>query len=233
MSEPAVAGSRVSQGDAVVHRRRLPRPLGLQGRAGALQIAGLDLPIRPIHMVITNARVPLCYRESEVEEYCSAYRVYVEAMQGARPLTWSVTSPMYVSLAHSLEIVGEGWREGEYKQMDPQEPVVHLVPFEVHFYRGTVSTSFGGSPEFSFGLGMQYPKVVSFGPEGHEYLYDAAAYRGFALFADLRAAIRARTSPCRIQSSEKIHRTRIRISPSMREAMASHPGLAVQGLRVL
>jgi hypothetical protein len=191
------------------------------------------LVARSLHMMITNRRVPLSYRESEIEEYCSAYRVYVEAMRGARPLNYEVTGPMYVSLAHSLDIINERVIDGEYKSMEPEEPTVYLSPFEVHFYRGTVSTSIGGSDQFSFGLEMTYPKVVSFDREGYEYLHDTSTYPAFALFADLKAAIQTLTSPCRIQSPEKVHRTRIRISPSMREAMASHPGLAAQGLRVV
>ncbi len=188
---------------------------------------------RSLHLVITNRRVPRSYRESAIEEYCAAYEVYVEAMQGVRPLNWRVTGPVYVGLAHSLDIIGEKVIDATYKLMEPGEPITQLAPFEVYFSRGTVSTGVGGSPERSLGLEMTYPKVVFFEREGYEHPRDAATYPGFALLWELKAAIHARSSPCRIQSAEKVHRTRIRLSPSMREVMASHPGLAAQGLRAL
>jgi hypothetical protein len=139
-----------------------------------------------LHLVITNRRVPLSYRESEIEQYCSAYEVYVEAMRGLRPLNWRVIQPLYVGLAHSLDVIGEESVDATYKGMRPEEPVVHLDPFEVHFHRGTVSTIAGGSPSFSFGLEMTYPKVVFFERERYEHPRDTSAYPGFALFSEFK-----------------------------------------------
>jgi hypothetical protein len=187
---------------------------------------------RDLILAVTDSRVPADYESTPAAEYVAAYASYVEAVFADATVPHHLAMGLYMSVASSLDVLtAETCPDARYKLLHPHEPLINLSPLELYYVEGKLSTSMSGNVHF--GLEMAFPKVISLAQERHEVLHGTGGYPSAALFADLRAQLGAVTSPCRIESPVKVHRTDVRISSSMRERARLHPGLAAQGLRVV
>ena len=82
------------------------------------------------------------------------------------------------------------------------------------------------------GLSMSYPRVVSYSREGHEVLHDTADLANAGIYQRLTRFLTAITRPCTLEAPEKTHRTRLRISKSVRPLVEAHPMLREHGLKL-
>jgi hypothetical protein len=186
-----------------------------------------------VWLVANNRRVPGDYAHTDLQEYIESYSAFTDALAGKREVDWQITGPLYMGITRSLDIVSFTPAGQAYKVVEFAEPVVSMRPFHVVLYNGTVSTSIHDKDKYSLGLEVSYPKVVFFERDGYDIPHDASRYPNYELLVALRTEIHGVTRPCRISSPGRVHRTRIRISESMRVIVKNHPGLAEQGLRVL
>lgn len=179
------------------------------------QLAALELSL-----VITNCRVPVTYFSTPIEEYREQYAAYFRAVSGEGDgVDWHVTSPMYISLTRPSVHIGFEviTRHPEYKLVEPSEPLINLSPFPLYYdnERQQISLVHGGMESWSFGLRMDYPKVVSYSSEHHECLHNTSSYMNAELFAQLKGGIDCITTNATILSPAKRHRTKVRISEAV------------------
>jgi hypothetical protein len=183
-------------------------------------------------LVITNGRVPASYVCTPLEEYLAAYTAYVDALCGEGPMPRALEMGIHMSMAASLACIAfASCPDARYKLASANEPVIDLSPVDLYYAEGVFSTRRSG--HISFAVQMAFPKVVSFSREGHEVLHETSGYPSARLYEELRAAVHAVTSPCRIESPVRVHRTDIRISASVRERVRGAPALARLGLTVV
>jgi hypothetical protein len=188
---------------------------------------------RPV-LVITNGRVPADYESTPLTDYVESYERYVKAMLESPAEASRASTAIYMGLAASLERFSpKPCAGGNYKLMNPDEPVVNLGPVFLHYdgRRGQLCTNV--MSELYFGVQLSFPRVISLDRDRYEVLYDTAEFATFAIFREVKSRIQKVTRPCKIQSPSREHRTPIRITDGMRERMKQHPGLKEASLEIV
>ena len=199
----------------------------------ALTVDELDrvLRSRDLFVVITNARVPADYSCTPLDEFLRAYEDYLAAMPTEVEIPRKLAGEIHTSLAASLAIFNpKPCPDTAYKIMNPTEPVVNLAPVPVSYHNDKLSTA--TMSKVSLGIEMTFPKFVSFERDDFETLHPTEPFDNHRLFTDLRSCITGMTGPCVIRSPARRHRTRIRVTPAMREQLKNQAGLASLGLSV-
>ena len=187
-------------------------------------------------ILIANGRVPTSYRLTSSDEYIQAYKRYYHAMLGGEDLTdWRITQPLSSGMTRSMSIVmfEPIAHAPEYKCVKLSEPIVGLRPYPLVYLDGKISLAYGGYNEFSFGLELIFPKVVSFSREGHEWLYETSQFENYSLFIALRESVLQSTERCKINTPSGLRRPDVRISAAVKIEINRHPGLRQQGLQVV
>lgn len=188
-------------------------------------------------LIISNRRVPIDYYQTPLENYISGYTSYFNALLGRNGAPdWQTTGEAEMGITNKLDIVVFEQIEQypEFKRVNFSEPVVSFSPYPLLYLDGKISLIHGITRyECCFGIEMDFPKVVSYSAEGHEYLYETSDMTNFELFNTLKALIKQRTRSIKVQSPTNIHRVPVQMSHGVREIINDHPGLLNQGLRVI
>ncbi|MHB0937183.1 MAG: hypothetical protein ACYC6A_12410 [Armatimonadota bacterium] len=172
-----------------------------------------------------------------VENYVLQYEKYFRSLLGeGEPLGMWVYESVDMHLTSSVSLLrfAPSVLDPKWKEVIPIEPLINLSPSSI-FYEthGRIVLGLGGMEHYSFGIEMSFPKVVSYGDEGHEFLHETGHCQNYALFNDLKASIKSKTTGVKIKSLMNEHRIDVHISPAVREIINRHPGLKAQGLIVL
>jgi hypothetical protein len=185
--------------------------------------------------VVSSGRVSRDYIETGIEPYLEHYARYYAAMFGEGDLGMVARKFHGENLTATLEILELklSAKYPEYAAVDFREPVISVSAFPLFFLGESISLSWGGHEDLSFGLELVYPKAVSFDHERYAYEYPADQFVNWPLYQSLTTAIKAITTGCKVQSPAKVHRVDVRISPAVRAVINQHPGLQKQGLVVL
>lgn len=185
-------------------------------------------------LVITNGRVPTKYLSTPLSKYVEAYGAYLKAILETAEVHWSVSGAADMGLTTSLDhFEPEACPDKRFKLMNPQEPVINLRPSTLYYdtHRHQLCTNV--MSKLYFGMELSYPRVCSLSRDKHEFLYETTELANHALFQDMKSRIQKITRPCVIKSLTREHRTQIRITDKMREAMSNHRGLKASGLSII
>jgi hypothetical protein len=183
-------------------------------------------------LVITNGRVLADYNGTSVAEYIQNYSRYLEAILTSPESARRAAMETCMGLAGSLDRFSpEPCADSVYKVMQSDEPVVNLSPQMLDYHGGHLRTNV--LSELYFGLELSFPRRVSLDRDRHEVLYDSAGFQTRAIFEDVKSRIQKITTPCKIRSPSRVHRTSIRITKEMQERMRQHPGLKAAHLEIV
>ncbi|WP_222984049.1 hypothetical protein [Flagellimonas meishanensis] len=166
--------------------------------------------------VITNSRVAIDYEMSKETSLFDDYRAFftriVSGKDWNRKEDWTYESAIRISVINDLETIifediknRKGEISLEYKSIQPIEPVINIRPFYLYLKNGKFSIE-TSNDEGILGLELSYPKVVSFGSEGHEYLYETDQYSGYELFMELTNRIKKLSHKAKLTGIEKTYR---------------------------
>ncbi len=166
--------------------------------------------------VITNTRVPIDYEMSKETSFFDDYATFFNRITSGkdwdRKEDWMFESAIRISLINDLETITfediknrKGEISSEYKSVRPKEPVVNVRPFYLHLKNGKLSIE-TSNDEGILGLELSYPKVVSFGSEGHKHLYETDQYSSYELFMELTKRIKKVGHKAKLLGVEKIYR---------------------------
>ncbi len=184
-------------------------------------------------LVKTNGRVPADYEATALKDYIEAYTRYLEAMVDSPEAAKRSSMEIYMGLAASVDRFSPKLSpDSRYKLMNPEEPVVNLSPLMLDYDGKQLRTNV--MSDFYFGLELSFPRVISLDRDKHETLYDTSKFSTFHIFEDVKSRIQKMTTPCRIRSPSREHRTSIRITSEMRELIRRHhPGLKAASLDIV
>ncbi len=191
------------------------------------------MKIKPV-LVITNARVPAEYVETQLNQYIAAYSQYLDAMLVSAEVARRASMGIYMGLAASLEQFSPKLcTDVRYKLMNPDEPVVNLSPLTLHYdaRKGHLGTN--TMSNLYFGVELSFPRVISLDRDKHEILYETREFKTNRIFENLESELQKATNPCKIRSQSREHRTPIRITTELQERMKRHPGLIAAHLDIL
>jgi hypothetical protein len=185
-------------------------------------------------LVVKNRRVPADYQSTAIDDYIASYQRYVNAMLCSQEAASDAEGDVDIGLVPSVERVSYvSCPDARYKGIDVDEPVVGLSCETICYnhYRGQICTNI--LPGFHFGMKMAFPRVISLARDKHEILYDTTTCPSFSIFQRMKADIQKITSPCKIRSPAREHRTQIRITEGMCQQMRKHPGLKAAQLEIV
>lgn len=188
-----------------------------------------------VRLLTTNGRVERGYQETPASTYLEVYHAYLKHLSVDRSMDWKVTGPLDTSLTQTAsEIVEEPCSDPRYKLLRPVEPVISLSPLSIVYseQQKVLWLDCMGKDAGHLGLSMAYPRVVSYGRERHELLHETSDLANARIYQRLTSFLTSMTKPCTFDAPNKTHRTRLRISTSVRAIVESHPMLREHGLRL-
>lgn len=180
-------------------------------------------------LVIINARVPARYQGTSKTQYIAAYTRYMDAIFESPEAADKASTATIIGMAMNVNWESSSVRlDSRYKLMELDEPAICLSPMALHFDRHSGQLCTNILSNLYFGMKMTFWQDFS-----QDSAVRAAQLPALELFNTLKLQIEKVTSPCRIRSRSRDHRTRIRISDKIRERMPSHPGLLATKLKLL
>ena len=187
-----------------------------------------------VHLVIDNARVPADYLETRTSEYVRAYERYFDQLFGSAQIDREIIGSLYIGVAPDLKLFqAMPCPDARYKLLHPQEPIPNLAPFTISYEGNSLYVDATMKSAAHCGLRLAYPKVISLAREKHRVLHEAERYRGCALFQAFQEALQKVTASCAVQSSSRIHNTRLRISETAKCLITNRPAFKEVGLYIL
>jgi len=172
-----------------------------------------------------------------VEAYVQQYEQFFRSLLGeGEPLGTWVYESVDMNLTSSISLLhfAPSVLDPKWKDAIPIEPLISIRPFAVIYETdGRILLNLGGMECYSFGIEMNFPKVVSYGDEGHEFLHETGHCQNYTLFNALKTTIKSKTTGVKIKTPASERRIDVHISPAAREIINRHPGLKAQGLKVL
>lgn len=166
--------------------------------------------------VITNTRVDINYELSRETSFFNDYAAFLSRIISGkdwnRKEDWTFENSIRISLINDPKTIifediknRKGEVSTEYKVVRPTEPVVNVSPFYLYLQNEKLSIE-TSNDEGILGLELSYPKVVSFGSEGHEYLYETDQFSGHDLFLELTNRIKKVSHKAKLSGLKKTYR---------------------------
>nr|WP_299175170.1 hypothetical protein [uncultured Allomuricauda sp.] len=189
---------------------------------------------------ITNTRVPIDYEISQETTFFDDYETFfnrvVSGKEWNKKEDWAIESPIRVSITNNLDSIKfediknrKGEISSEFKLVRPSEPVVNIRPFYTYFKNGKLSIE-TSNDEGVLGLELSYPKVVSFGSEGHEYLYETEQFSGFELLTELVKRTKKLSHKAKLTCNEKTYRPNFWVDNKLTEEINNNSYLKKNSL---
>ncbi|MEM6817049.1 MAG: hypothetical protein AAF600_22095 [Bacteroidota bacterium] len=191
---------------------------------------------------ITNGGVPIDYEISKkttfFEDYENLFGKITSEEEWNREKDWQLKSKVMVSIIDNKEIVEfkqiknkRGETSEEYKSVEPKEPVINLGPFSLYLKDSKLSIE-TMNDKGTVGLQLSYPKVVSFGYENHEYLYETNQFSNFELFNEITARIKKVSHKAKLSGNEKVYRPNFWVDNSISEEINNNFYLKENNLKL-
>jgi len=168
--------------------------------------------------VINNQRMPIEYTSTSFDELVSNYSKYYQKIKSGtifdQKTDWDLATILYISFVHDMKLCEyEICPDPKYKLIDFIEPFPSISPFAIHRWKTRIAVDIA-NPEGYIGLGLYYPKFVSYDHENYEYIHSTPEYIGFKVYNDLVNKIKSITVGCKMKFDNILRRPRIKISPN-------------------
>lgn len=190
--------------------------------------------LRPYHMVIFNAHVPVDYTKSDVEEYLSAYSALYDLLLSGSKICWERDYPLFLDRGITSDLSNcvygrlHEYEGKQYKSADFHEPVVGISPSTLWLHVGddqklscSTAYSYIVYSECYMGVQLNYPKMIQYKMgEHYEALKPTTNLKAFRDFEDLKKSIKERSHSLTIKTVDGIaKRTNIWVGDEVKKQL--------------